>query len=547
MSVQVEAMPLPSNGREAERLDHIRLRRDLLYSRQEPHIRKRIRAQFGRGRAPVIGRPDLTANPYTSLWNQVAVLYADQPEVTVPAGSQVVTQGLAEIGFFALMQRVSRDTLALREMLVRLDIDEGTKRLTVRPVFPDMVEAWSNPRSPSVPVRIRETVHHPTFGWITHDLSIEVEGAPFYKVVGRDGGDITVDVLGETYQGADYPYLDSEGVPYLPYVLYHAAETGFLFDSFTHSEIVEGSLNIGVLLTFYQHVVRNAAWAQRVTINLVPIGGATAGTDTSSDGPRTEMIADPGTALQFRTADGGTQGSIGQWQSPIDPEALLRSIAMYERRIIAAANVQPPDVTRQEADVRSGYSLAVQRDSIREAQRGYEPMFRRGDQEVHRIAACLLNRVNDGATAYDENAAAYRIAYRGLPKSPQEVQAELALLKAELEAGHVGPVTGYRRLHPNASPEEATLALAEAATEDSAVDEVTRGLLQARGIASAPPVVDLDVGKMQAAGSYVEKAAAGLLPVATVKEMLVALVGLTPAAAASIMANVVPVPPQPAP
>ena len=37
------------------------------------------------------------------------------------------------------------------------------------------------------------------------------------------------------------------------------------------------------------------------------------------------------------------QATVGQWTSPADPEALLRSVAMYEKRILTLAGLQPPD------------------------------------------------------------------------------------------------------------------------------------------------------------------------------------------------------------
>jgi hypothetical protein len=377
---------------------------------------------------------------------------------------------------------VQRDTLAFREMLIRVSASPAGE-LTYRPVFPDLVEAWSDPSTPGVPYRVREAVASPRYGWEIHDLDLS---GPSYRVTSRDGQDITEAVLGGNFDGAAYPYRLADGTPILPYTLYHAAETGCLWDAYTMREVVEGSLMLGVYLTFYGHILRHASWPQRYIVGASPMGAEVVDGDGGESAvARREVTADPAVVIEM-APDPNFSGQpiIGQWTTSADPEAVLRSIAMYERRVLTLAGVTAPDVTRTDSDIRSGYSLAVSRESIREAQRAFEPQFRRGDLSTLALSAALLNRAT--GSSYPESPDAYRIAYRGLPRSPQEMAAQLADLTARQAAGMIGPISAYMELHPDASRADAVIALTLAATERAEVAEIRAATAVAMGEPQIP-------------------------------------------------------------
>jgi hypothetical protein len=391
--------PPPSDLADIARVEHTRKRRRLLYSCQKQDLDALMAAQLGHVRRAAWGEPDLTANPFLALWEQAARLYSEAPIIVPPPGGEVVVEAMERSGIWSMMQRVQRDTLGLREMFVHAALIDG--ELVFRPVFPDLVEVKVDVSRPSTPTHIIEHVY--------------VDGA----------------------------WRKESHTEPLPFVVYHAADTGWVFDPFALREVVEGSLNIGLLLTYYQHVVRNAAWSQRYAVGVE--AAANAEQDASGRGGRSEIVTDPATLLLLRGSEEGGQPLIGQWSPPVDPEGLLRSIAMYERRILLLAGLNPPDVMRQEADIRSGYSLAVARESVREQQRLSEPMFRRGDLQLIALAARLLGAPETG----------YRIEYRGLPPSPQEMAAEREQVLALLGAGLLDRVAAYMRLNPGVSEDEA--------------------------------------------------------------------------------------------
>ena len=487
MQLTAALPPPPKDTAEQMRVEHTRLRRRLLYSQFSTDLDSRIRQAVGNVKADAWKPLDLTANPYLSIWQQTAVLYDVAPLVVTMPDSEMVAAALTECGAWALMQRVQRDTLGLREMLLRVSADADGD-LVVRPVFPDMVAVEVAATDPSEPVKIKEWLFDPSLGWVRHVYDITNPAAPLYAVFTAAGDDVSAQVLGGNFAGESYPFRLANGSPILPWVLYHASETGCVWDCYTMREVVEGSLMLGVYLTFFGHVLRDASWPQRYVIGARVLGADTVDGEGNTIAGRREVVTDPATLLEMEMDPAFTgQPLVGQWNASADPEKLLTSISMYERRILTLAGIQAPDVTRTDSDIRSGYSLAVSREQVRTLQRVYEPQFRRGDLRLLAVSAALLNRATGSAYAEDESA--YRVTYQGLPKSPQEVLAELAEIKARTDAGLLGPVTAYQELNPGTPWPEAFERVVAARMESAAVDaEVVARGAPAPSTETAPPL-----------------------------------------------------------
>jgi len=474
--------PPPKDTEEVQRVEHTRLRRRLLYSCYETDLDAMIRRAVGNVRSDAWKPLDLTANPYLSIWQQTAVLYDSAPAV---AGSEAVAAAMVEAGAWSLMQRVQRDTLGLREMLVRVAVDEGGT-VTIRPVFPDMVQVEVAPGDPSRPVKVKEWLRDPELGWVRHVYDIGNSAAPYYAAFTASGEDVSEQVLGQSFSGDAYPFRLANGTPILPWVVYHAAQTATVFDPYTMREVVEGSLMLGVYLTFFGHVLRDSSWPQRYVIGARVLGADVVDGQGNVLAGRREVVTDPATLLELELDPTYTgQPLVGQWSASADPAKMLEAISMYERRVLTLAGIQAPEVTRQDADIRSGYSLAVSREQVRTLQRVYEPQFRRGDLQTIAIVATLLNRAT--GTAYPESPADYRITYTGLPKSSAERLGELAEIKARTEAGLLGPISAYIELNPGTPYPEAFSAVVSARLEQSAVDEAV-----AAQLAPSLPVVEPD-------------------------------------------------------
>lgn len=442
----MHAPPLPTNTVEARRVEHTRLRRRILYGHHAGDVRDRIQAAIGNVRQKAWGPIDMTSNPYLHVWSQLSALYRESPEVVPPEGAEVVAAALAECGYWSLAQRIQRDTLGLREMLVHITLDPDGGHPILRPVFPDLVKVEVSALRPNMPVAVTEWIPDPDGdGWIRLVTDPRTET---YRAEDTDGNDVSERVLGGIFSGDAYPWRDKlTGQPLLPYIAYHAAQTGYFFDSYTGQEVVEGTLQVSLYYSFYGHILRNAAWAQRVVIGGVPLGLEV------TDGKSAEVTTDPASIL-FLSPPEDYQGQpvVTQWSSPVDPEKVLGSIQSYEQRIVEMA-LGSADVARTSSDIRSGYSLAVSREAQREAQRAYEPQFRRSDLQLLRLLSRLMGVPSEG----------WRITYRSLPRDPTELKAEWERMEALIAAGLLDKATAYQELHPGLTRREAEEAVSEIA------------------------------------------------------------------------------------
>jgi hypothetical protein len=107
--------------------------------------------------------------------------------------------------------------------------------------------------------------------------------------------------------------------------------------------------------------------------------------------------------------------------------------------------------------VRSGYSLAVARDAIREAQAVYAPLFARCDARLLTLTAALMGRP----------AGEWSVIHSGLPQSPAERQAAVNEVTTLLDKRLIGRVEARMRLNPGETEAQARAALARVDAEQA--------------------------------------------------------------------------------
>ncbi len=429
--------PSPKSQADATRWAETRLRRRLLYGEWEQDLKTAIEKRVGRNRARAWGCPDLSANTFKAACSQLAVLYDRGVKVTHQdvAAAEELTRQLDIIGYWPAMQRVQRDTIGLREMLCRVDVvtlDDGSRQLVHRHVPPDLVTAEADPENPDQPLLIEElTVRDGSWCW--EKLDIRNAANPSYTLrIGQNE---------EVYAGAAYPYRWADGRPYLPYVVYHAAKTGKIFDYTELQEVVNGTINSAVNYTFWAHCLDTASHPQRYVAGLT-----LAGTESQGEGDSPVIESDPAFVLQFQPSHMATgQMQIGQWGPGADVDKLLDAIATYERRVAGFAGISPADIQRVSGDPRSGYALAITRESQREAQRRFAPQFSVADVEMLSKSASLLALPETG----------WRIEYGAIPLSPDEMEAQRRDVLEQVNAGLLTKVDGWLRLNPGKTREEA--------------------------------------------------------------------------------------------
>lgn len=499
-TLYLDAPPVFGPGETAARVEHTRMRRRIMYGYHRGDVLDRMLAQIGTVRQSAWGEPDLTGNPALQLYSQVAVMYDRDPLRVAPDGLLAMMRA---DGLDAKMRRVQRDALALREMVVI--VDATPTALTYRAIFPDLCDGKQFPDRPGVLATFEEYRKH-AGRWIRDVWDVSDPSAPYRRCyeTGSTEEDITEEVLGRRYEGAGYRWRrgGDEGEPMIPAVVYHAERAPTLFDPYSYREVFEGTLNICVLLSYYGHIVRNAAWQQKVFLDLEIAGLDVEGTEGAR---RNEVVADPAVGLFMHSREGAANPQALTMASPADPEQVLRSISMYERRILQIAGFAQADVARQNADIRSGYSLAVSRESIREQQAKSESTFRPADLDLMALSAMVSNRFH--GTDFPEAADSYRIVYRGIPEEPGEEEARVKAIRARQEAGLIGPVTAYREAYPGVPEAEALMRLVDAATEVAQLDAAVR--LRYGALGAPPPQSKMDTERLSVAADVLKAFAAG--------------------------------------
>jgi hypothetical protein len=337
----------------------------MLYGQHEQDVNLRIIQAVGSERASAWTSADLSANPFALIYTQLSGLYQYFPNIKAQGPDLYpLLNSLRNSGWTAFMQAFQRDTLGLRDMI--LHVSYVNEKAVLRPVFPDLCEAFVQPENNEL-VLLKE--------WRLYEGAWErwvwVKG--LLTRLTADGA-----LLEST------PLVDARGEEVFPFVVYHASGSAASFwDPYTGREVVEGSLNLAVQYTLFQHSILNATYAQRYVINAQPAG-------LQEVQGRAQIVGDASVILALEAGENQSAGtsSAGQWSAPYSPKELIEAIAIYEQRILGIA-LGTAEVARTTSDIRSGYSLAVTREARKEAQEVFSEIFRPRDIEVLNLIARL--------------------------------------------------------------------------------------------------------------------------------------------------------------
>lgn len=466
--------PTAKNAQEQHRWNHTALRRRMILGAWEQDLEEELSRHLPADRREAWGPADLSSNPFEQITRQLSVLYHENPSVTNLNGdieALVSREGLVtKAGLWPLMQRTQQMVIALRESIIRIDVNPESENEPVRVpgiqyrlVTPDMVYCESHPDQPDIPVLYKEyrlRKFENEYRWAVDIIDIRDLNNPSFSIcLVKQDGTIGLDVT-QTFtnreipgpiSGEEFPYRDSQGRPFLPLVMYHAEKTGFLWDSYNGASQCYGSLTSAVLYSMWVHLVRDACWAQKYVAGL-SIAGLNQ-LDQNEIARRSSISTDPSSILVF-TQDPDAQGQplVGSFSVPTDPHALLESISKYEMRVALSAGLSPSDISRSSnGDPRSGYALAVSRSGQREAQKKFAPVFRMGDEELLSKTAMLANRYLGTQLPED----GYRVSYHSMPLTPEEMKAQRDDIIAKMEAGLISPVTAVMMMNDDMDDREA--------------------------------------------------------------------------------------------
>tara|TARA_R100001244_G_scaffold20631_1_gene21320 strand:+ start:1086 stop:2741 length:1656 start_codon:yes stop_codon:yes gene_type:complete len=539
----------------------------MLVGRWTEDLEKAIATHVDPTRQAAWGTPDLSSNIFRSISKQLSVLYDRPPVIDHPDGPEPLGPTLKAInaaGLWSLMARTASMVIGCREYGLRVDVSPDGE-LSFRPVAPNRLIIGADEDRPDYPVLVRELRlrQHPgtkEYQWTWHELDISDPANPVERITaadyaGRATEDLTVTYLGEERSGDAYPYRDAAGIPFIPFVLYHAERTGSLWDSWEGSELVWGSLQIAVFYSLFGHVLRDASWPQRYAIGAIPMGLGL--DDGNNKGNRRAISTDPASILMFQ-ADGDLQPSLGQFNPGADVGKMLEAISSYEQRISEFGGISPADLQRLGGTARSGTAISISNNGKRIAQRKYEPQFRAGDTQLIAVCSKLVNRAT-GGTAPETG---HTIRYQAIPMSEQERESQRKDIMEKINAGIMSKADAYMDLHPGISRARAIQELHRIRVEEAiAPAPAAGGFGAADGGTTAPPVdpnaapevnedgtitdigeaadrLALNGAQVTAAQGIVEAVAAGALPRDTGLNMLIEFFSIPPASANRIMGTV---------
>lgn len=485
--------PTPPDPFEAQRWLETRRRRRLLTGQWYTDLHNAMLKHFGETRRGAIGPVSQAKNPFSAICNELAVLYFSPPRVRHAVEGelpgflcdrieerQVPVQGaegqlrtalrrvpvgpglLGRTGLWPRMRRIQAMVLGLREGLVRVDW-QPEQGLTYRFAPPDTVVVEATADDPDRPVIVRELRWRPVnkkWQWVWEVYDISNADAPSYSVFeatmsGKPGADLTEALIGKPMVGAAYPWRwttgERAGRPFVPWILYHAEATGSVWNAWDWLELVEASLDISALWTFWQHCVFQASWPQRWGVGVYVAG--TKPEDTEA-GPRSAVVVDP-TAFLHLEADPGVQNpQVGQWGSSANVLELQQAISAFETAVVSSAGIDAANIVRSSSgDAWSGAALSISRDGKREAQSVYTPQFQPRDLELIEKSAAIVNLAGAYPDPLPETG--YRLDYTSIPLSPQELKNRREHHRELIAEGRMSIVEAYQAEHPGTTRSEA--------------------------------------------------------------------------------------------
>jgi hypothetical protein len=473
-------IPQPEDADDKARVKHSAIRHRMLIGEWKQDLIDELRQFFAPEVLVRITHPDVSRCVAASAWRQLNVGYNDSPTVTIdPDGDpdnepadddQPDLRPIITPRLWPMRQQGNLITIGLNESLMRLDWNAERKELTgygidYRPVWPDFVTAKAHPDMPDTPVRVEELRLRYRPGteeceWTWEVWDVELRQSPIFRIdalrKSSDGQslvrvDATAEYMPVDWDGS-YPYVDKAGDPVLPYELYHEHMSDRLWNERDGSEVVEATLKVGVLHTFWLHGVRDAAHPQRYGVD-VEIPSAR---NLGPDGREVDSVTLDQTAILLFKSRNGQGGTLGTLDPAMDVEATLAAITDYARAALTDAGLRIRDGEMSRV---SGYALVVDSEQLRQAQRRQIPARRLGDQRLLAKAAKLVNKYE--GWSLPERPEAYQISYHGIPKSLEEVRSDVERINILRGIGLISDVDALLELHPEWTPDQAKRKLIE--------------------------------------------------------------------------------------
>lgn len=462
-----EPVFMPKDPEEAERWEHTRKRvRMFTGYGWERDLLEHLKTQLNATGLTNLGRPAQAIRLMPSTVHQLACTYDREPTIEyadeVPEGAQDgLTQLVNEAKFNQIAQRNNEYVIALNDNYVYVGWSPRKQRVVLRIVTPDCVVVKTAPTDASVILELREArvrtvgTKRQTF-WDV--WSVEDGGS--FRILDGDDNDVTSQ-FPDVEVPKTWPYVD-EGEPYIPWVVYHARDTGQAHDPYHWSELVEATNDVAVLWSLFFHCCRDASWSQKGVVDLeldglttIQSGGQTAG----------QIDTRPTSILKFRSV-GDKNGTFGAFPAPMEPTKFAEAVLQYQRTAVSNIGINPADLERTEA-AQSGYAIQLKRTAQRRMAARFEPQLREGDLELLRKMVLVRNAFGTGEKLPVDG---ITIRYNPIDISHDEREQEFAYDQGLMEAGLLDKIAWYRKLNPGTDDEQATMQLLRVAAINKAIE-----------------------------------------------------------------------------
>lgn len=468
--------PAPPSMVDARRWKHSAMRFDMTHGGWENHLRLALAMKVSPSRRRAWGIPDISSCVFASIVNQLAgPLYDAAPQVT---GLGALEVEVDKAGLWPLMQDFAVDLISMREMGMRIEYAPDLRELVYRPMMPFDTIVVPHPVRRDMAVGFAELIlvdngeQGCTWAWEIFDISNPAAPFQAYMVVDpKTGqvGDATQAISGEeSLSGDAYPWRwtqgERAGQPFLPASFYHARKQSRFWDAYRGSEVVYGSLNMGVLQTFINHCFQDAGFPTAHGIGVRP--RAVVITKPGTTQRMQSIEADPGSINLWDVVDNFTgQPTLFQLPPGANVNELVDAADKIRMQVAEYAGTSPADIVRRSADPRSAAAISVSQDGLRLNQRRSEPQLRAGDLQTIGVSAAVWNL----ATGASVPESGHTLVYPALPMSPDERRERREDEKHRLDNGLASDVDLFMERNPGTTRPNAVVALQRIRAERAAL------------------------------------------------------------------------------
>ena len=489
--------PQPKSPEERERWEHVSKVHRILTGQWTEDAQTALADLFDSEAIQYLPKPDLSRNPLLSTHSQIATTHDGEVLISATGDPDLAPLRLDLV--WPLLLGADLFASAMNEVLYRVVVQPDGRACRLRIVTPDCIEAYPHEDEPTRPAVVRELRWRERYSedgteegeWVWETWDARDPAAPAWRLTNAEGYDVTEKWSPGSVSG-EWPalYRDRAGLPVMPYILRHDQIGTRLWNWRRGTELVEGTLRVSALWTYWIMLARDVSTPQRVLID-----GDVSETGTGPGQPTAPVIkTSPIHVLRVRSDSTGS-ARLDSWTAPGSALDQATALDLYEGSLGQYAGLTAADISRGTSTAGSGYAIVVSRDGLRRVQRRKIPAARVADQELLATMARLLWRVASLPESPDD----YLVSYPGVGESIDDQSARTDLALREVEAGVRNPAEIVQARTPGMTSEEAIAYLVEAAS--------TRAMLAS--VASADPAAIDHAAVIETIAAIRDAAAAG--------------------------------------